>query len=130
MKKSLLALAVLGAFAGAAHAQTSVTLYGSVDGGIRNKSNMNAAGDSQFAFGSGVYYSNRWGVKGTEDLGGGLNGHFTLEGGYNTGTGAQNTAGFLFDRSSFVGVGGSWGSLDLGLQYSLAFKTVGKFDPF
>lgn len=132
MKKSLLALAVLGAFAGIAHAQTSVTLYGTIDGGVRNKTNVNAAGESQFTFGSGTYLANRWGVKGVEDLGSGLNAHFTIEGGFNTGTGgmAGAASGALFDRSAFVGLGGSWGSLDLGLQYSLAFKTLGKFDPF
>lgn len=129
MKKSLLALAVLGAFAGAASAQTSVTLYGSFDGGVRSQTNVDAAGNSKLTMGSsGTYNSNRFGFKGVEDLGGGLNAHFVLEGGFNTGTGAGNPG--LFDRSAYVGLGGSWGSLDLGRQYTVAFKTIGAYDPF
>lgn len=134
MKKSLLALAVLGAFAGAAQAQTGVTVYGSFDAGVRHQTNVAVAGapgtyDSNTTMGSsGTYNSNRFGFKGVEDLGGGLNAHFTLEGGFNSGTGVGNAG--LFDRSAFVGLGGSWGSLDLGRQYSINFKTIGKYDPF
>lgn len=132
MKKSLLALAVLGAFAGAASAQTSVTIYGSFDAGVRDFTNVNAAGDSKLTMGSnGQYNSNRLGFKGVEDLGGGLNAHFTLESGFNTGTGAlDNATGTLFNRSAFVGLGGAWGSVDLGRQYSVNFKTIGSYDPF
>lgn len=147
MKKSLLALAVLGAFAGAAQAQNSVTVYGIVDGGARYTNNINLATGgtgAKWAAASGTNLSNRWGFKGTEDLGGGMNAHFNLEGGFKTGTGvlggatqanvygataaAQSTPS-LFDRSAFVGLGGSWGSVDLGLQYSVAFKTLGAIDP-
>lgn len=135
MKKSLLALAVLGAFAGAASAQTSVTIYGSFDGGIRDFTNVDAAGHSKLTMGSnGTYNSNRLGFKGVEDLGGGLNAHFTLESGFNNGTGTLDTPagtiGTLFNRSAFVGLGGAWGSVDLGRQYSVNFKTIGAYDPF
>jgi len=137
MKKSLLALAVLGAFAGAAQAQTSVTVYGSFDAGLRSVNNVNAAGDSRLTMGSnGTYNSNRIGFRGVEDLGGGMNAHFTLESGFNTGTGALDTptsatgVSRLFNRSAFVGLGGTWGSLDLGRQYSVNFKTIGAYDPF
>lgn len=132
MKKSLLALAVLGAFAGVAQAQTSVTIYGSFDAGVRNQRDINAAGNSRTTMSSnGTYNSNRLGFKGVEDLGGGLNAHFTLESGFNSGTGAlNNTDNRLFQRSAFVGLGGQWGSLDLGRQYTVAFKTVGAYDPF
>jgi predicted porin len=129
MKKSLLALAVLGAFAGAAQAQTGVTVYGSFDGGVRHVSNSNAAGQSNTTMSSnGTYNSNRIGFKGVEDLGGGLNAHFALETGFNTGTGAQD--GNLFKRTALVGLGGAWGTLDLGQQYSINFETVGTYDPF
>ena len=130
MKKSLLALAVLGAFAGVAQAQTSVTIYGSFDAGVRNQQDQNASGNSRTTMSSaGTYNSNRIGFKGVEDLGGGLNAHFTLESGFNSGTGA-NTDTRFFNRSAFVGLGGNWGSLDLGRQYTVAFKTVGAYDPF
>ena len=136
MKKSLITLAVLGAFAGTAQAQTSdqsvVTLYGSFDGGVRNVTNQNAAGDNRTTMGSnGKYNSNRLGFKGTEDLGGGNNAHFDLEIGFNTGTGAlDNAVNALFNRSAYVGMGGSWGAIDLGRQYSVAFKVIGGYDPF
>lgn len=132
MKKSLLALAVLGAFAGVAQAQTSVTIYGSFDAGVRYQSSQTANGNSKLTMGSnGTYNSNRIGFKGVEDLGGGLNAHFDLETGFNSGTGELNNASnMLFQRSAFVGLGGQWGSLDLGRQYTVAFKTVGAYDPF
>jgi predicted porin len=131
MKKSLLALAVLGAFAGAAQAQTGVTVYGSFDGGVRHQSNV-SGGDSKTTMSSnGTYNSNRIGFKGTEDLGGGLNAHFALETGFNTGTGAlDNANNQLFNRTALVGLGGAWGSLDLGRQYSINFQTIGMYDPF
>src|SRR3954452_24476520 len=89
MKKSLLAFAVPGAFAGVAQAQTSITIYGSFDGGVRYVNNANAAGDSRWSVSSnGTYYSNRLGFKGVENLGGGLNARFNLEIGFNTGSGA------------------------------------------
>jgi predicted porin len=130
MKKSLLALAVLGAFAGVAQAQTSVTIYGSFDGGVRYQSDQDANGRSKTTMSStGTYNSNRLGFKGVEDLGGGLNAHFTLESAFNTGNGAADANRF-FGRSAFVGLGGQWGSIDLGRQYTVAFKTVGAYDPF
>lgn len=150
MKKSLLALAVMGAFAGAAQAQSSVTVYGSIDAGVRYTNNRNAAGDSRIELGSGVFNSNRLGFKGVEDLGGGMNARFNLELGFDSTTGAQggaangiggNPAVFgaaapgtatnqLFDRAATVGIGGAWGGVDLGNQYSVAFKTIGGYDPF
>ena len=131
MKKSLLALAVLGAFAGVAQAQTSVTIYGSFDAGVRDQNKQNGNGNSRATMSSaGTYNSNRLGFKGVEDLGGGLNAHFTLETGFNSGTGANTDAARFFNRSAFVGLGGQWGSLDLGRQYTVAFKTVGAYDPF
>mgnify|MGYP005805723351 CR=1 FL=1 len=109
MKKSLLALAVLGAFAGAAQAQSAVTIYGSFDGGVRNLTNVNAAGDNRLTMGSnGTYNSNRIGFKGVEDLGGGLNAHFVLETGFNTGTGALDNAA---NRLSIVPPSLAWVAL-------------------
>jgi predicted porin len=131
MKKSLLALAVLGAFAGAAQAQTGVTVYGSIDAGLRHQSNTNATGDSNNTMGSGNYYSNRLGFKGVEDLGGGLNAHFTVETGFSSSKGTlDNANNQLFQRQAFVGLGGDWGAVDLGRQYTILFNTVSAYDPF
>jgi len=130
MKKSLAAIAVLGAAAGAAQAQTNVSIYGSFDAGVRTQTDVNSNGNSRTTMGStGTYNSNRLGFKGIEELGGGLNAHFTLESAFNSGTGATDTTRF-FGRSAFVGLGGAWGSLDLGRQYTVAYRTVGTYDPF
>jgi predicted porin len=129
MKKSLLALAVLGAFAGVAQAQTSVTLYGSFDAGVRWLKGVDAANHSRTTMGStGTYQSNRLGFRGVEDLGGGLNAHFNLEQDFNSGTG--EVAGVLFNRTASVGLGGRWGAVDLGRQYSVNYRTIGVYDPF
>ncbi|MFX8055419.1 porin, partial [Acinetobacter baumannii] len=82
MKKSLLALAVLGTFAGVAQAQSSVTLYGVVDANVEyvnHEQNVTAAGvaipgssGSRLAMQAGGLSSNRWGLRGVEDIGGGL----------------------------------------------------------
>jgi GBP family porin len=127
MKKSLLALAVLGAMASAAQAQTSVTLYGIVDGGVIYRSGLNAAGDSSWAFGSGIEATNRWGIRGSEDLGGGLSAIFGLENGFNLGNGVANgnlgaafgsVNGQLFDRGANVGLKGSFGTVTLGRNWN------------
>jgi len=130
MKKSLLALAVLGTMAGVASAQTSITIYGTIDGGVRHVTNAGAGTQSNTTMSSGgTYNQNRLGFKGVEDLGGGLNAHFNLEAGWNSGTGAGDATG-LFQRTASVGLGGAWGSLDLGRQYSVNFQTIGAYDPF
>src|ERR1035437_4012216 len=133
MKKSLLALAVLGAFASAAQAQTSVTLYGIVDGGILYASGKNANGDKSWAYTSGIESTNRWGIKGSEDLGGGLRGTFALENGFSSATGGMLGApaggannpnsvsgltGKLFDRGATVGLAGNFGSITGGRNWS------------
>lgn len=131
MKKSVLAVAMCGMLTSLAQAQSNVTVYGSVDGGIRNLTNANAGGDSLLTVGSnGTYNPNRLGFKGVEDLGGGLNAHFTLESGFNGGTGAlDNTGNMLFNRTASVGVGGAFGSIDVGRQYNVAFKTMVPYEP-
>jgi len=130
MKKSLLALAVLGAFAGAAQAQSSVTIYGIVDTGITYTSKVaktNTPGQtgintgSKFAVNSGVIQGSRIGFKGVEDLGGGLSAVFNLETGFNNDTGALNgqdsaTSNNLFRRKSVVGLAGGFGSVLVGRQ--------------
>src|SRR5258706_3982107 len=70
MKKSLFALGVLGTFAGAANAQSSVTLYGLIDAGITYTNNQGGAKNVQAT--SGAVNGSRWGLRGAEDLGGGL----------------------------------------------------------
>jgi predicted porin len=112
-----LSLALLGA-AGAAQAQTSVTLYGVIDAGIGYVSHANANGDKQFAMINGNLSGDRWGLKGQEDLGGGLKAIFQLENGFDVGTGALGQGGREFGRQAFVGLSGNqWGTVTLGRQY-------------
>jgi predicted porin len=134
MKKSLLALAVLGAFAGAAQAQSSVTIYGIVDTGVTFTNKVgtgNLTGDSTIttnngnwftdtkrnvAMNSGILQGSRLGFKGTEDLGGGLSAVFNLEAGFQNDTGALDENGVLFRRKSVVGLSGGFGTVLLGRQ--------------
>ena len=115
MKKSLLALAVLGAFAGAAQAQSSVTIYGLLDYGISHNSNANAAGENRTSMGAATQ-SSRWGVTGTEDLGGGMNAFFRLEGQLFADTGDIDGGTQLFKRAANVGLAGGFGTVTLGRQ--------------
>jgi predicted porin len=97
-------------------AQSSVTLYGVLDSGISYVNNVGAG--SQVGFASGTLSGPRWGLKGTEDLGGGLAAIFQIENGFNTGTGTLNQGGREFGRQAFVGLASKqFGSLTLGRQY-------------
>jgi predicted porin len=143
MKKSLIALAVLAA-AGAASAQSSVTLFGIVDatfshgrGSIADRTQLTHSG----------YNSSRLGFRGTEDLGGGMSASFWLEAGVENDTGmgtATNTnnqasgvgaavagrQGLTFNRRSTVSLAGGWGEVRLGRDYTPQFWNLTVFDPF
>lgn len=127
MKKSLLALAVLGAFAGAASAQSSVTIYGIVDTGFTSIDN---GGDRTNGIESGNNSASRIGFKGIEDLGNGLKAEFLLEQGINTddGTAAGDNAGF--NRLSYIGLNGGFGKVRLGRQETQLKEALTKTDTF
>jgi predicted porin len=116
MKKSLLALAVLGAFAGSAVAQSSVTLYGVADASLSYSRAELANGTKQslFAVGSGGLNGSRFGLRGTEDLGGGLKAKFTLESGFNIDAGTSAQGGRLFGRAAWVGFESGFGEIRIG----------------
>jgi predicted porin len=118
MKKfalSSLSLALLGA-AGAAHAQSSVTLYGVIDDSIMYV--HNDGGKNLWAMQQGNLSGSRWGMKGTEDLGGGLKAIFQLEGGFDPNTGKLGQGGLEFGRQAFVGLASDQGgTVTLGRQY-------------
>lgn len=121
MKKSLIALAVLAA-SGASFAQSSVTVYGLIDTWVgSNKVEVNAGGASSSAtetlLDSGGVNTSRWGLKGSEDLGGGLKANFQLEQGFDVSKGSA-TAGMAFDRQSWVGFSGGFGEVQLGQVWS------------
>lgn len=91
-----LAIALAG-LTGAAHAQSSVTLYGIIDAGIGYVHNADGNG-KQVGMINGNMNGNRWGIKGSEDLGGGLKAVFQLESGFDPGTGRSNQGGREFGR--------------------------------
>jgi len=115
MKKSLFALAALGAFATAAQAQSTVTLYGLFDAGVAYLTDVPATSTttntattalttttgSQLAYNEGAFQSNAWGMRGSEDLGGGMKANFNLESDIITTNGNTHTSG-LFRRAANV----------------------------
>ncbi|EIF33367.1 outer membrane protein (porin) [Burkholderia sp. Ch1-1] len=128
MNKKILTAATLALFATAAHAQSSVTLYGLIDAGISYANNSKTATghDNIFKYDDGVAQGSRWGLRGTEDLGGGLKALFVLENGFNSGNGTLGQGGALFGRQAFVGLSKDGaGSLTFGRQYSFSTDYLG-----
>ena len=122
IKKSLLALALLGAFTASAFAEPSVTLYGRIDTGLvyTHKNLDNTAGSTDtFSMDSGVTTGSRWGLKGSEDIGNAKVG-FVLESGFNSDDGASGQGGRLFGREAQVNVSGAYGTLYAGRFGSIA----------
>lgn len=116
MKKNRLLLGVLALGAGAAHADSSVTLYGVIGTGPAYVNNVK--GSHLFESASGLIQGNRFGLKGREDLGGGMSAIFTLENGFDGNTGALGQGGRMFGRQAFVGLATErYGKLTLGRQY-------------
>jgi len=137
MKKTLLAAALLAGFAGAALAQSSVTLYGILDIGLayQNISYTTPAGNdvgaTRFGVNSGTQNGNRWGLKGVEDLGGGNQVAFALENGFTLGNGTLGQGGREFGRQAWLGVqNAAWGNARLGRMTAIAYTYAGDADPF
>lgn len=127
-RKKTLALAAFAAFAGAASAQSAVTLYGVVDVGLEQT--RLSPGGSTTRLSSGIQSGSRWGLKGSEDLGGGMSASFQLESGFDATTGAAGQGGLMFGRQAWVGLNGGLGSLKLGRQYVPLFIAQDTVDPF
>ena len=126
MKKSLLALAVLGAFAGVASAQSSVTLYGTVDLSAKYVKNDGSA--RRVSLSQDGINSSQLGFKGVEDLGGGLKAGFVLLAGVNADTGTTNAQ--FFNRRATVSLMGGFGEVRLGRDYTPTFWNDTIFDAF
>ncbi len=133
LKKTAVALAAFGALTGVAHAQSNVTLYGLVDLYVgKNTTKTTVAGVSTrtgpgTSLTSGGLNGSRWGLRGTEDLGGGLKATFQLESGFNADTGTSVAPGG-FNRTSKVGLSGGFGSFEMGRQYTQMFLLMDRFD--
>ncbi len=123
MKKTLIALAALGAMAGVAHAQSTVTMYGILDANIKSlKTNVLGTGAqagtiqnmTQGRIDSDGLNGSRWGLRLSEDLGGGLAAVGNLESGLDISTGASGQGGLLFGRRANVGLTSGFGTVTLG----------------
>lgn len=131
MKRKAVALAALGCVvSGGAAAQSSVTLYGLVDSGIEYVNHAAANGSSTVKLVSGGKNTSRWGLRGSEDLGGGLKAIFTLESGIAIDTGKLDTDNTLFDRRAWVGLQDkTLGSVRLGRDFTTTYDFMLPFDP-
>lgn len=120
--------AALAMTCGSASAQSSVTLYGLIDQAVRFQSN---AGGNSVALNEGAINGNRWGLKGIEDLGGGLKAVFQVESGFNIANGKSDQQGQLFGRFAWVGLqSDTLGTLKLGRQYGGIYNFYAfNFDP-
>ena len=131
--KTLVAAAILAASATAAQAQSSVTLYGVLDGGVRYQNWNLSSGPfskadvstSSIGVVSGTQSTSRFGVRGVEDLGSGNQAVWNLEGQVNVGDGSQGSYS-QWQRTSIIGLrNDAWGQVDLGRQLNLAYKFAG-----
>ncbi|MBN9116518.1 MAG: porin, partial [Pandoraea sp.] len=123
-----LVLAGLAAGAVPAFAQSSVTLYGIVDDAMTYSSNQN--GKSNTYLRSGNLAGSRWGLRGTEDLGGGTKALFQLENGFDLNNGTLGASGSMFNRQAFVGLKNDrLGTVTIGRQYTPYYLMVGTIGP-
>lgn len=128
MKKTLAALAVLGAFAGTA-AAADVTLYGDVDTGFKYTYSKTDGEDAtnKFEMANGINSASKFGLKGTEDLGNGMTVGFKLENGFNSDDGTLNQSGRLFGREARLFVSSAFGEVSLGRMGGLG-SAAGTYD--
>jgi general bacterial porin, GBP family len=124
VKKNFIGLAVLSIFTAAAHAQSSVTLYGLIDTGIVYTNNQ--GGGSGWQEQSSMLSNEVWGLRGSEDLGGSLHAIFRLENGFNIQNGGITYSGTMFGRQAYVGLqSDNYGTLTLGRQYDAVVDDLG-----
>lgn len=135
------ALTCIGA---SANAQSSVTVWGILDAGVRYSTNANAARAGKFELSEGPVFGSRVGLKGEEQLGGGNTAFFELEGGVDMGTGnalqpsasagytqqSTNGQGRLFGRQALVGLDTRYGAISFGRQYSVGYQAMAVAQPF
>ncbi|RAR54552.1 putative porin [Paraburkholderia unamae] len=143
MKKTLATLAALSSVSVVAHAQQSITLYGIVDADLNYINHVGVAqtpasaghpatltNRSLLSQSGNGYQANRWGLKGSEDLGGGNKAFFQLENGFSINTGAFAASGSEFNRQAFVGLSNArYGTVSLGRQYDAMFDLVVPYGP-
>lgn len=128
MKRWLLAGALLG-LEDASQAQSSLTMYGLLDTAVERVNGVGVKGQglTRIPSAAGAVPS-RWGLRGREDLGGGVSAQWVLEMGLAPASGAPNQGGRAFGRQAFVALNGPWGQWGLGRQYTMLFWSLQEAD--
>jgi predicted porin len=129
---TLAAFAASCACVPAAHAQSSVTLYGITDVGVEVVNHVpgpNGTSGTTVRMESGSLAGSRWGLLGSEDLGGGLKAIFDLENGFSINNGSLAQGGRMFGRKAYVGFSTPYGDVTLGRQYNLLYDLMYVYDP-
>ncbi len=141
MRRARMALAIALACVGTAYAQSNVTLYGVIDMNVEYANHVGAVpiaangfnpgpSNNVYRMNSGGLAGSRWGLRGTEDLGGGVKGVFVLESGISADNGTLQQSGRLFGRQAFVGLSKAGiGQISLGRQYTSMFEALANFSP-
>lgn len=126
MKSRLVVFAAMSVVSSAAFAQSNVTLYGILDEGLSFVSN--SGGKHLYSMASGNMQGNRWGLRGTEDLGGNLRAIFVIENGFDISNGKLAQGGLEFGRQAYVGLANDYGSVTVGRQYDSVVDYVGRLE--
>ncbi|WP_167760206.1 porin [Paraburkholderia pallida] len=114
-----------------AYAQSSITLYGILDEFVGYQSAKSGGKNTSLTtLGNNGELTSRWGIRGSEDLGGGYRTTFDLENGFDPGTGKQQNAYRFFDRQAWVGVAAPYGEIRFGRQNTPMFAWSGNMDAF
>ena len=133
MKKKLAAILFLCGLAQVSLAQSSVTLYGIIDIGLAYQvmSGVDSLSETRVGMNNGIQSGSRFGLRGTEDMGGGHRATFVLENGFDAGNGTMSQGGRMFGRQAWVGLeNDAWGYIRAGRQYNLATDYFTPIDPF
>ncbi len=128
MKRTLLAASLAALAASAAQAQSSYTLYGLIDTTLRITNNEASGGARKLQMTEGALTGTRWGLRGVEDLGGGLKAKFVAESGFSPDTGGLLQGGALFGRQVYVGLEGEFGDVRMGRQYTVAHEIISSYE--
>ena len=132
MKKNFCMTTLTAMLAGGACAETGVTLFGVIDTGmevVNNAPDANGNASRRSHLNSGNLWGSRWGLRGQEDLGDGLQAIFNLESGFSSDTGAAGQNGRLFGRGAYVGLAGKSHQVTLGRRNNTLFDYMYPFDP-
>ncbi|MDB5767928.1 MAG: hypothetical protein JWQ61_2742 [Collimonas fungivorans] len=132
MKKKSCMAATAALLAGSACAQTGLTIFGVIDSGIEmvnNAPDANGNASRRIHHNSGNLWGSRWGLEGSEDLGGGLQAVYHLESGFDSDTGVSGQGSRLFGRRAYIGLAGKSGSVTVGRHYNVLFDLLYPFDP-